>query len=38
MYLRPGEYRNNLYSLSLVNIDLGEFSDPGAKFLYLWWP
>ncbi len=36
MYLRPGEYRNNLYSL--VNIDLGEFSDPGAKFLYLWWP
>jgi protease-4 len=38
MYLRPGEYRNNLYSLNLVNIDLGELSDPGAKFLYIWWP
>jgi protease-4 len=38
MYLRPGEYRSNLYSLSLINVDLGEFTEPGAKFLYLWWP
>jgi protease IV len=38
MYHRPGEYRNNLYSLNLFNVDLGEFSDPGARFLYLWWP
>lgn len=38
MYHRPGEYRNNIYSLSLVNIDLGELSEPGAKLMYLWWP
>jgi protease-4 len=38
MYLRPGEYRSNLYSLSLLNIDLGGLADPGAQFLYLWRP
>ncbi len=38
MYLRPGEYRNNLYSLNLFSLDLGELADPGARFLYLWWP
>jgi protease-4 len=37
-YIRPGEYRANLYSLSLVNIDMGEVMGPGAHFLYLWWP
>ncbi len=38
MYLRPGEYRNNIYSLNLFSVDLGELADPGARFLYLWWP
>jgi protease-4 len=38
MYHRPGEYRNNLYSQSLINLDLGEMAGPGASFLYLWWP
>ena len=38
MYLRPGEYRNNLYSLNLFNVDLGELAEPGARFFYLWWP
>ncbi len=38
MYYYPGEYRSNLYSLSLVNLDLGEFAASGARFLYLWWP
>ena len=38
MYLRPGEYRNNIYSISLLNLDMGDLSEPGAKFLYLWWP
>jgi protease IV len=37
-YLRPGEYRTNIYSMNLINIDLGDLADPGAKFLYLWWP
>jgi len=37
-YYRPGDYRANLYSMSLINIDLGEMMEPGAKFLYLWWP
>jgi len=37
-YHRPGEYRANIYSMSLINIDLGDLADPGAKFLYLWWP
>jgi len=37
-YFRPGEYRPNLYSLNLINIDLGEMMAPGAKFMYLWWP
>jgi protease IV len=37
-YFRPGEYRTNIYSVNLINIDLGDLADPGAKFLYLWWP
>ena len=37
-YFRPGEYRANIYSMSLITIDLGDIADPGAKFLYLWWP
>jgi len=37
-YFRPGEYKANIYSLSLINLDFGDLADPGAKFLYLWWP
>ena len=37
-YFRPGDYKANIYSLSLINLDLGDLADPGAKFLYLWWP
>ncbi len=37
-YLRPGEYKPNIYSVSLINIDLGEISGPGVKFMYIWWP
>jgi protease-4 len=37
-YFRPGEYKANIYSLNLINLDLGDLADPGAKFLYLWWP
>lgn len=37
-YFRPGEYKANIYSMSLINLDLGDLADPGAKFLYLWWP
>ncbi|MFA5073294.1 MAG: signal peptide peptidase SppA [Nitrospirota bacterium] len=37
-YFRPGEYRANLYSLNLINIDTGGFMKPGASFLYVWWP
>lgn len=37
-YVRPGEYRANIYSLNLVNIDMGEMLQPGASFQYLWWP
>jgi protease IV len=37
-YFRPGEYKANIYSLSLINLELGDLADPGAKFLYLWWP
>jgi len=35
-YFRPGEYRANVYSLNLVNIDMGALAEPG--FLYVWWP
>ncbi len=38
MYFRPGEYKSNIYSMNLINLDLGEFADPGANFMYLWWP
>ena len=38
MYHRPGEYRSNIYSMQLINLDLGELAEPGAKFLYLWLP
>jgi len=37
-YLRPGEYRPNVYSMSLINIDLGELAGPGVRFGYLWLP
>jgi len=37
-YQRPGEYRANLYSLNLINIDMNGFLVPGTRFLYLWWP
>ncbi len=38
MYRRPGDYRPTIYSMSLINIDLGELLEPGMKFMYLWWP
>jgi protease-4 len=37
-YFRPGDYRANIYSMNLINLDLGELAEPGASFLYLWWP
>jgi protease IV len=37
-YFRPGEYKANIYSLNLINLELGDVADPGATFLYLWWP
>jgi len=37
-YFRPGEYRANLYSLNLINIDLSALAEPGLHFLYTWWP
>jgi protease-4 len=37
-YFRPGDYRANIYSMNLINVDLGDLADPGTKFLYLWWP
>lgn len=37
-YYRPGDYRANLYSLSLVNIDTDSLAQPGVSFLYVWWP
>jgi len=37
-YFRPGDYRPNIYSLNLINIDLGEMMEPGVKFMYIWWP
>lgn len=37
-YHRPGDYRANIYSMSLINVDLGELLEPGTKFMYLWWP
>ncbi len=38
MYRRPGDYRPTIYSMSLINLDLGELLEPGMKFMYLWWP
>lgn len=39
-YLRPGEYRPNIYSmnLNLLNLNFGELAKPGMKFTYLWMP
>jgi protease-4 len=37
-YLRPGEYRSNIYSMNLINIDLGDVAGPGIRFSYLWLP
>jgi len=37
-YSRPGEYRANIYSMSLININLGELAGPGVNFAYLWLP
>lgn len=39
-YLRPGEYRPNVYAMNmnLLNLSLGDFGRPGMKFTYLWMP
>ncbi len=37
-YLRPGEYRPNIYAMSLINVDLGDLAAPGVRFGYLWLP
>ncbi len=39
-YVKPGEYRPNIYSLNmnLFNLNLGELAGPGTKFTYLWMP
>jgi len=37
-YFRPGEYRANLYSMNLINIDTGGMIQPGVAFMYLWCP
>lgn len=37
-YFRPGEYRANLYSLNLFDIDTSALTAPGMHFLYVWWP
>jgi protease-4 len=37
-YLRPGEYRPNIYSMNLININLGDAAGPGVRFTYLWLP
>ncbi|MGE5172806.1 MAG: signal peptide peptidase SppA [Betaproteobacteria bacterium] len=37
-YFRPGEYRANVYSLDLINIDMSALAEPGMHFLYVWWP
>ena len=36
-YYRPGEYRPNMYSLSLFSVNMGELVDPGMNFMYIWW-
>lgn len=39
-YLRPGEYRPNIYAMNmnLFNLSLGDLGRPGTKFTYLWMP
>lgn len=37
-YIRPGEYRSNIYSMSLIPQELSELAEPGTGFWYLWWP
>jgi protease-4 len=37
-YSRPGEYRANIYSRNLININVGELVRPGVTFAYLWFP
>jgi protease-4 len=37
-YLRPGEYRPNIYSMNVININFGDLAGPGVRLAYLWWP
>ncbi len=39
-YVRPGEYRPNIYSMNmnLINLNLGDIAGPGIRFTYLWMP
>ena len=37
-YIRPGQYKENLYSVNLISIDMGEMFQPGVSFMYLWLP
>jgi len=37
-YLRPGDYRPNIYSMNVININFGDLAGPGVRLAYLWWP
>jgi protease-4 len=37
-YQRPGDYRPNIYSMNLVNINFGDLAGPGIRFAYMWMP
>ncbi len=37
-YMRPGEYRPNVYSMNLINLNFGDLAGPGIRFTYLWLP
>lgn len=37
-YVRPGEYKPNIYSMNLININFGDLAGPGIRFTYLWLP
>jgi len=37
-YFRPDQYKDNLYSVNLISIDMGEMFQPGVSFMYLWLP
>lgn len=38
VYARSGEFRPNIYAMSLISIDVAGMFEPGMQLMYMFWP